>query len=200
MADVPKTAELGTLMILGFDTEIGDVDERYRKTLHQLLPPGRAYPVDEDTELDDLLGGLSREMLREEKRLWLAWYEGDPRKTVYLVERWEELCGLPGCDDTADTPAERRAAIRAKVAAQHSGTSAFFISLAATMGYTITITMGYTMAARCGRARCGNARSSGLATVFRWIVYGTSGTNDAALECLFQEIKPAHTEVAFMWS
>jgi uncharacterized protein YmfQ (DUF2313 family) len=200
MGDVPKTAELGTLMILGFDTEIGDVDERYRKTLHQLLPPGRAYPVDEGTELDDLLGGLSREMLREEKRLWIAWYEGDPRKTVYLVERWEELLGLPGCDDTADTPAERRAAIRAKIAAQHSGTSAFFISLAATMGYTITITMGYTLAARCGAARCGAARSSGLGTVFRWIVYGTSGTNDAALECLFEEIRPAHTEVAFMWS
>lgn len=200
MSDVPKTGELGHLMLLGADTEIGDVDERYKKTLHQLLPPGRGYPVDDGTELDDLLGGLSREMLREEKRTWLAWYESDPQKTVYLVDRWETLCGLPGCIDTADTPAERRDAIQGKIAAQHSGTPAFFISLAATMGYTITITMGFTLASRCGVARCGAARSTGLGTLFRWLVNGTSGTNDAALECLFEEIKPAHTEVAFVWS
>lgn len=200
MTDVPRTGELGHLMLLGADTEIGDVDERYKKTLHQLLPPGRAFPKEAGTELDDLLGGLSREMLREEKRTWLAWYESDPQKTVYLVDRWETLCGLPGCDNTATGPAERRAAIRAKIAAQHSGTEAFFIALALTMGYTITITMGHTLASRSGVARCGAARSTGLGTLFRWIVYGTSSDNDAALECLFEEIRPAHTEVAFIWS
>jgi uncharacterized protein YmfQ (DUF2313 family) len=191
---------LGYLKLLGAEVQLGAVDDRYKKTLHQLLPPGQGMPED-DPELDDLLAGLALEMHREDKRMWIAWYEGDPQKTVYLVERWEELLGLPGCDDTADTPQERRDAIQGKIAAQHSGTPAFFISLAATMGYTITITTGFaTLASRCGVARCGAARSTGLHSVFHWIVHGTSGSNDAALECLFDEIKPDHTTVSFDWS
>jgi uncharacterized protein YmfQ (DUF2313 family) len=70
--------------------------------------------------------------------------EADPRSTALLLTDWERVYGLPeACivqSGVAQSIAERRAALVAKVAMRGGQSRAFFIALAASIGYAITIT------------------------------------------------------------
>lgn len=70
--------------------------------------------------------------------------ESDPRTTALLLEDWERVYGLPeACiqqSGVVQSFSERRAALVAKVTMIGSQSVAFFIALAASIGYVITIT------------------------------------------------------------
>lgn len=70
--------------------------------------------------------------------------EADPRTTAAMLADWERVYGLPDPYITAigisQSFQERRAALVAKVTMQGGQTKAFFIDLALTLGYVITIT------------------------------------------------------------
>lgn len=192
----PLISEIGQLMILGTYTTLGTPDDRYRKALHQLLPPGPALPLVEGTDLDDLLRALAPELERVDAAIWLAWLEMDPLLSTYHIERWEELTGVPGkCAAASTLLSERRKSVVAKLTAVGAGPIPSWEKLALAMGYTVTITEGWTRAARCGQARCGDARSSGLEVLFQWEVATSTGANDEQLKCIFEDLKPAHTTI-----
>lgn len=72
--------------------------------------------------------------------------EADPRTTAAMLPDWERVYGLPdpyvvaaGIDQSFQ---ERRAALVAKATLQGGQSRAFFIALAAALGYAITITEG----------------------------------------------------------
>jgi uncharacterized protein YmfQ (DUF2313 family) len=122
--------------------------------------------------------------------------------------------GLP--DDCTigetDSMALRQAAVTAKLFSTGGQSAAYFISVAAALGYTITITQ-YRQA-RAGMSVCGDALN-GDAWPFVWlitapettIIYAQAGRSycgdplrswgNKRLECRLTELSPSHTIVKF---
>lgn len=194
-ANPPYVSEIGTLMVLGTYTALGEPDDKYRKALHQLLPPGPALPDLTATELDDFLRSLARELERTDAGIWLTWLEMDPLLTTYQIKRWEDVTGLPGCSGVSVLLEERRLAVAAQLTAVGSGSIPSLTDVAAAMGYAITITEGHTRATRSGRARCGRDRASGLATLFRYTISTGVGANDEQLMCIIEKLNPSQQTI-----
>lgn len=128
--------------------------------------------------------------------------EAVPSTTAQLLPNWEFDYGLPDtCTPLGATLQQRRHALLAKIAAVGGASEAYFIAVAAALGYTITITEGtagsYTWTI--------NAAAAGPTSLFR---AGQSRAGDllqraganAQLECVMNRIKPAHTKLLFAYS
>lgn len=140
--------------------------------------------------------------------------ESDPRTTSYLLPDWERVLGLPDpCAGQLPTIELRRAAVVTKVWMKGGQSRAFFIALAARLGFVITITefkqysvMSPVNAPLCDQPWCFTWRvNAPLNTVRRFSVL--SGVNEplstwgnALLECAISRFKPAHTIVQFSYS
>ncbi len=140
--------------------------------------------------------------------------EADPRTTSYLLPDWERVLGLPDpCAGQLPTIELRRAAVVTKITLRGGQSRAFFIALAARLGFTITITefnqysvMSPVNAPLCGWPWCFTWRvNAALNTVRRLSVI--SGVNEplsmwgnTLLECAISRFKPAHTVVQFSYS
>jgi len=113
----------------------------YLDQLKQLLPPGPAFPRDEDTTFNRLLGAIAEEFGRFDVRVERLPEEADPRTALELLPDWERVAGLPDvCTGTiATTVPERRAAIVAKITARGGQSLAYLTSLAANLGYAVVI-------------------------------------------------------------
>lgn len=140
--------------------------------------------------------------------------ECDPRTTLYHLTDWERALGLPDlCVGLQPTVDQRRAAVVAK-ATQHPNLSrAYFIKLAAALGYTITITefSVYSVISAL------NAPVYDWRWLFSWQVNAPiinthgytvlsavnealSGTGNEILECVIRKNRPAHTYVQFAYT
>jgi uncharacterized protein YmfQ (DUF2313 family) len=129
-----------------------------------------------------------------------------PQSADVTIADWERICGItPSGSDTLQT---RQARILAKFRT-HGGLSLpFFASLATTMGYTVTI-----------EELLANTDNYGAEGIFRWRITMSGGsapvyfragqscagdslvTGDVvnSLEAIFTDIKPAHTQVIFVY-
>jgi uncharacterized protein YmfQ (DUF2313 family) len=168
----------------------------YRRMLQGLLPPGAAWPRDEDAVLTALLDGWAEEFARADARAGDLIEEADPRTAGELLPEWELDFGLAG----EGTDAERRAAIVAAMNAQGGVSVAYFLGLAAAAGVTITISTYLPF--QVGRSTVGEALYNGTWR-FTWLVSGPAATPaelQAELEALFVKLKPSHTAVTFDWS
>lgn len=183
----------------------------YRDQLRALLPYGPAW---DDT--DDLLEGLAQELARVEARALALVAAADPSTTAELLAEWERVAGLPeSCmAGVSLTETQRRQVLITKLIHNGGASRQFFIDLAATAGYTITITEFFQF--RVGMA-VGNA-VNGSEWPYAWMVHSAAvavsqfrtGKNrvgdplrswsDAVLECLIKSHKPAHTLVIFAYS
>lgn len=114
--------------------------ERCIQLILRLLPPGVAWTRDQTSVLYKLAASIAEELCRIESRAVQLLVESDPRTTTELLEDWERVLGLPGdCVGLAGTIQERRANIVSKLIARSAQTKAFYVMLAATLGYTITV-------------------------------------------------------------
>ncbi|MEW9901046.1 putative phage tail protein [Chitinivorax sp. PXF-14] len=143
--------------------------------------------------------------------------EDDPRATVALLADWERVYGLPeSCICQAgivQSIAERRAALVAKVGMVGAQTPAFFINLAAALGYSITLTewRPYTSEMHSDYGVTDEPWE------FVWQVNSTLNTvrelrsdddtematevwGNALMECVINRYKPAHTLALFAYS
>jgi uncharacterized protein YmfQ (DUF2313 family) len=158
----------------------------YREQLKALLPPGQAFPRDPGTTLHDLLDGMSIELARVDAR-------------AGVLE--ETLQG-------------RRNALLTKLTSTGGQSAAYFIQLAASLGYTVTIEQFRPF--RVGMSRAGDALTNGP-WAFTWLVRAPEVTvtsfrvgqsavgerlrtwgNDT-LECKINQLKPAHTIALFAY-
>ena len=204
----------------------------YRDVLLRLLPPGIGIPREEGSRLYRVCHAIGDELARAHNRILDLFTEMDPRSANTesaatsdtgqggLLEDWERVLGLP--DPCSDTPlseltiAERRRAAAAKLVAQGGVTAAYFIEVAETLGYTITIEEPLEPF-RCDGPGC-DYPLYGEGWAFAWIVnaqyddeeyfrcdgpgcdaplvdYGTD-----ALLCLLEALKPAHTTIHWEWT
>lgn len=188
--------------------------DAYLKQLQALLPTGRAWPRWEKATITKFLRGLAQELARVDQRIHDLIDESDPRTTRELLAGWERVAGLPDTCSSglATTLQERRAALEAKLTARGGQSKAYYIALAAKMGYSIEIDNFRPFV--CGLSRCGEVLNGGPKVRYQWRVRvlgprytafraGMSQCGDrlgkitraADLECKLQRLKPAHSRL-----
>lgn len=190
--------------------------EEYREQLLALLPPGQAFPRENGTTMDALLDGMSQELARVDARGEALIIDGNPMTTSELLSDWERVAGLPDkCAGTLEeTTQGRRNALVTKLAGTGGQSVAYFIGVAASLGYTVTIEEFRPF--RAGWSYAGDPLSNGD-WIFTWLVRAPAETvitfkagqsvagealatwgNDT-LECKINSLKPAHTLALFAY-
>lgn len=190
----------------------------YGWDLMALLPVGDAWPRQAGTTLQLFTEGMGQEWGRVDAAAWmLVDTEAHPDSTYRLLAEWETMAGLPNpCVVEPLTIAERRAALVERLTAEGGQSRAYFITLAARLGYEISITEQAPF--MCGLSQCGGGDQIGSVEIaFHWWVsvsdsrvtwfqagIGQCGRDPFAriarasdLECVFNQYKPAHTVVHF---
>lgn len=189
----------------------------YLEQLQALLPFGPAWPHDAQVAMTRVLSAWAEEFSRVDARLASLMDEADPRTTNELLTDWERVAGLPDPCTLAiggeQTVAQRRAALVARLTGAGGQTPAYYIALAASLGFVITITefhartvdddFDYPMYDDAWNfAWQVNAPAE---TVFERTVDDTfddplAWWGNGQLECVINRVKPAHTVVLFSYS
>ena len=143
--------------------------------------------------------------------------EADPRTATLTLADWERVYGLPtactAATGVAQSTAERRAALIGRVTMQGGQSAAYFIALAASIGYTITITEGHPHTTEM------DSEDPVTDEQYRFIWFVNSALNtvreltteddtematavwgNTLLECTINQFKPAHTLALFLYS
>lgn len=188
----------------------------YREQLKALLPPGQAFPRDPGTTLHDLLDGMSIELARLDGRASVLPQEANPATSLELLPDWERVAGLPDkCSGVLEETLQgRRNALLTKLTSTGGASPAYFIELAASLGYTVTIEEFRPF--RAGMSVAGDTLTNGP-WVHTWLIRApeTSITEFRAglsaagerlrtwgndtLECKINQLKPAHTIALFAY-
>lgn len=174
---------------------MGRTATEYTGLLKALLPRGRAWSREAGT-MPELLAGMAEEAARVDALIESLLSEKDTRYTTDLVaEHEEDFDLLPG----SLTLAERRLALNAALTAIGGQNKAYFIAVAAALGYTITI--DEFRPAWCGVAVAGDPCGD-QEVLFYWrvnVAYDADMPySDAAdLQIILERYKPAHTILLF---
>lgn len=174
----------------------------YAVALQDLLPRGRAWTRRFDTVLGQLVRGLSEEAQRVEDRGRDLIEETLCRSASgEMLDDWEEQLGIPDeCLAGAGTVAARWVAVLAKLTARGGQSRAYYIALAAAMGYAVTIVEHNASAFRVEQSTVEEA-IDGTDWLWTWEVIFAVPTDPGteAVECVIKAKKPAHTAVFFTY-
>lgn len=197
--------------------------DAYKAQLASLLPRGRAWPREEGSVLMQLMHAKAEELARIDGRASDLLEEIDPRTTLELLADWERVAGLPdACIAAPDSIAERRAAVQSRITALGGQSRAYFIALAASLGFAVTIDEFRPF--RVGQSRIGDrlydeawahawrvnvqppAIDDGQGLTIRYFRVGESrvgerlvGFGSLDLECIIRRAAPAHSIVIFAY-
>ncbi len=188
----------------------------YVELLQSLLPIGKAWSKSPSSVLYQVLHGMADELARIDERALAILKERNTVTTSELLIDHERDLGLPDeCAEDTVTIQERRAAAHSKTIQIGGQNKAYFIDIAAALGYTITITEYTPM--WCGLAECDDPIGD-QESLFYWTVNidtavdpiyflcGNSESGDALITinnfdtvgCLIEKHKPAHTVLDFV--
>ena len=132
--------------------------------------------------------------------------EAFPQSCNELIADWERVCGLT--PDSADTLQMRQARVIAKLRERRGLSLPYFVSLADDFGYTVTFEELPAGTEGCGDEGIFRWRVTFTGTPLYWFRSGQSRAGErlvdgpvaTALEGLFTELKPAHTQIIFAYS
>lgn len=196
---------------------MGVISIDYLAQLQALLPPGPAWPKEDTAPLTKLLNGLAQELARVDGRALQLVEEADPRTVAELFADWERVAGLPdACVIAAggnQTTTQRRAALIGRLTTLGGQSAAYYVGLAAALGYAITVTEFHEHTV----ADDVNHPLYGAAWNFAWQVNGALNTvssltvnssaddplaawGNALLECVIKRVAPAQTTVLFSYT
>lgn len=112
----------------------------FRQAIKQLLPPGRAFDIEPDSNLDKLLSGLAQEPARANVSGFELIDEAKPDQTDELLPDWEQEAGLPDdCAPAVQTEEQRRDALVQKLTSNDTVTTAFLQAAAEQLGFAVTV-------------------------------------------------------------
>ncbi|MCW3835960.1 YmfQ family protein [Sphingomonas canadensis] len=189
----------------------------YCAQLAALLPGGPAWPREPGARLMALLRAWAEEFARLDERAADLIEEAFPDTTYEMLADWERVLGLPDpCSSAALTLSARRAECVRKLAYQAGQTPAFYIALAASIGFEVEIhefdpdvdEFDASLTALIGGGAWRHVwrvhvLNAGNFTIFRAgdpagqrLVEGDTAID---LECIFGAAKPAHTHVIFSY-
>lgn len=143
------------------DKHLRRTGQDYGSAFLMLLPKGPAWPKDAGTTLDLTCRGLSEYWgFVDSRAADLLEIESDPRSTFEMLLDWERNWALPDpCYTSPLTLTERQTALLMRMTMEGSQSREFFISVAAQIGYEITINEYRPFV--CGIDRCGDNRIYG---------------------------------------
>lgn len=189
---------------------------RYRAQLEALKAQGRVTRFVPDGVWEKLTEGLAVELARVDLRAADLLRESNPARTSELLPDWERVLGLPDpCAPDLHSLAARRAAVIGKLTASGGASRAYFIEVAAALGFS-PVEIEEHAPFRVGIGAMGDSLGNDEwahywtvhAPVFTLYFFeaGGSGAGEALnvesnllLECAFGRIKPAHTVVQFVY-
>lgn len=187
--------------------------QQYAQAFIQLLPLGLLFETDQESTLYQLILAICANYEIFDTFTDEFMTEVYPDTTTELLIDWETEFGLPDeCSQADDTIETRRKLLMAKYNALGGQTAAYYIMLAAYLGYTITITefTGF-------RTNINRTNDVLYGEDWQWVwqvncsltnaVYfrtNLSTTNEPLIDygnerliCFMNKYKPAHTEVIF---
>lgn len=190
-------------------SELHATVQDYEVQLQALLPPGPAW-----SEPDVLLAGIALECSRIHGRLLQLIEEADPRTTTEMLGDWERVAGLPNACMRAlevdQTFAQRIGALVAHLTATGGQSIPYYVSVAAALGYSVTIDEFpiHTVLSDVNAALNAppwqyvwriNSQliTSGGFSVISPVIEPLSWFGNEALECVLKAIAPAHTLLLF---
>lgn len=188
---------------------LGSTAADYLAQLQALTPTGGAFPTDDAANWTLLLTALALTYARIDASAVNLLNEIYPDTTEELLPNWERIAGLPNaCTPLGTTIAARRQALIATLTSQGGQSKAYFIALALSLGYTITIDEFFPF--QTGLSSVGSYLANASAEAY-WVVNapamtevffkaGVSAAGEALasfgnslLECVFNLYKPAHS-------
>lgn len=188
----------------------------YARAMASLLPRGPAWPRDAGSSLIALMGALAPTYQRSNASASALLPDVSPATTYNFLAEWEETLGLPDpCTPLNPSTAQRRAAILAKFIGSGGQSAPYMISVAAALGYAVTITEYSTFrlgVSTLGFPLCGpgwesvwQVNAPTITVSYFQLGIGVLGdpfwaTGNTQLECRLNAIKPAHTKLIFKYS
>ncbi len=166
----------------------------------------------EDDPLRKILIGLAAIWLDQRELINLLFDEWLPSTTEVFLEEWEDTLGIPDdCFDVAATSEERRQNILLKLTGLNATTKEQFEALADILGIDINVKTGFDEATipqtipfiilsddELGYTIIVEVENqTNEATIPQTIPFTIQESSTAILECLFNKLKPANTQVIF---
>ncbi|BBV77012.1 hypothetical protein STW0522RAO56_30660 [Raoultella planticola] len=191
------------------------VDE-YTHALIKLLPTGLAWSRDTKSIQYATIKALGNSFSRSDTDSRALLNGGFPATALMMLFEWESTLGLP--DDCAigetGSISDRQRAVVSKLISTGGLNRAYYINVAAALGYDITINQ--FRPAMCGMSVCGDI-INGEEWPFTWQInvpgssvrYSYAGTafcgdsltswGDKQFECAITKIAPSHINIIFSY-
>jgi uncharacterized protein YmfQ (DUF2313 family) len=167
-----------------------------------------------ESTISAFMMGLAGELARIDQRGDALINESDPRTIAETLNDWERMLALPDpCVSFDQSTAQRVGGVVAKYIARGGQSPAYFIEVAAALGFTITITefTPFRVNDTCDKPCYGDDWA------YTWLVTAPTqsveyftvadSVNDPLawwgnqiLECVLSRLKPAHTIVQFAYA
>lgn len=191
--------------------------EDYASALQALMPPGRAWPRSATSVQAAVRRALARSYQRSDADAQRLLVGAFPATATTMLFEWESTLGLP--DDCAISEIggirDRQRTVVSKLISTGGLNRAYYIDVAAALGYTITITQ--FRQAMAGMSVCGDAlngeewpytwRINAPQTTIKYAQAGGSYCGDPLaswgnkqLECTFNKLAPSHLNIIFNYS
>lgn len=198
-------AQFGTLVGGYTYLRLPPVYTRHGTLLQNLLPPGRLWSLEGDSNLHKILVGAGDEFARIEARGVDLINESDPRTATETLPDWERVLGLPDERVLAipGTTAGRRVAVTAKYIAREGQNLAFFSELTAACGYPLVSIEKFASAML--RANTGRVGDRVFGTSWAYAIRitvspaTTGALTHAEFERVIRHVTHAHIIVVFVY-
>lgn len=168
----------------------------YAAASRALAPRGAVWPDDTESVQGKVLAALALTWWRIDGAAVQLLADTFPATTEALLDEWEASVGLPDpAIGAGATIAQRQAQVVARLVGAGGQSRERFISFAATLGFTITITNYAPL--RVGHFNAGDA-AYGQIWADAWGVHvaaNTGGMSAGQLKAELETIKPAETTI-----
>ena len=165
--------------------------------------------------LRKILIGLASEWLNFRSKINEVSNEYNPKTTTKLIEEWEQFVGIPDdCIPVASTIEQRRLNVLLKLAGINATTEKQFKNVASILGYNIEVSNGVSTSTfpltlpflLISEASApftivitlpSSIQPNGFTLTFPFTL---TSQQPAILDCLFNKLKPANTQLFFRYS
>ncbi len=169
----------------------------------------------EGSTLRKILLGLASEWLNFRSKINEVYNEYNPKTTTKMIEEWERFVGIPdNCIPVASTIEQRRLNVLLKLAGINATTEKQFKNVASILGYNIEVSNGVSTSTfpltlpflLISEASApftivitlpSSIQPIGFALTFPFTL---TSQQPAILDCLFNKLKPANTQLFFRYS
>jgi uncharacterized protein YmfQ (DUF2313 family) len=169
----------------------------------------------DDSTLRKILLGLASEWLNFRDKINEVANEYNPQKTTALIQEWEQFVGIPDkCIPVASTIEQRRLNVLLKLAGINATTEKQFKNVASILGYNIEVSNGVSTSTfpltlpflLISEASApftivitlsSSIQPNGFPLTFPFTL---TSQQPAILDCLFNKLKPANTQLFFRYS